>query len=123
MEQEVAVEDAVWVAVAVAAVEEDVVAEASDQSIPKTRIENNPYLEAASTRIQNHPGTKRRLNRHPQNQLRPEFARAGYHQKYYQWTKTRFVVAANLTTVAERRSLLGNPSTSAYSRLLFPLLL
>jgi hypothetical protein len=49
VEQEVAVEDAVWAvvaaAVAVVAVEEDVVAEASDQPTIKTRTKNNHCLE------------------------------------------------------------------------------
>jgi hypothetical protein len=54
VEQEVAVEDAVWavVAVVVAAVEEDVVAEASDQPTTKTRTKNNHCLEATETRTQ-----------------------------------------------------------------------
>jgi hypothetical protein len=104
----------------VAAVEEDVVAEASDQPTTKTRTKNNHCLEATETRIQNRPGTSRRPNRHPYHQLCPKFARAGYHQRPYQWTKTRFVVAADLATVAKRKVLSRNSSTSAYPRLLLP---
>jgi hypothetical protein len=56
VEQEVAVEDAAWavvaVAAAVAAVEEDVVAEASDQPTTKTRTKNNHCLGTTSTQIQ-----------------------------------------------------------------------
>lgn len=90
MEQEVAVEDAAWVvvAVAVAAVEEDVVAEASDQPTLKARTKNNHCLEAISTRIQICPGTSRRLNSHSHHQLCPEFAQAGYQQRLCQSTKT-----------------------------------
>jgi hypothetical protein len=106
--------------VVVAAVEEDVVAEASDQPATKTRTKNNHCLEATETRIQNRPGTSRRPNRHPYHQLCPKFARAGYHQRPYQWTKTRFVVAADLATVAKRKVLSRNSSTSAYPRLLLP---
>jgi hypothetical protein len=125
VEQEAAAEDAAWVVVAaaVAAVEEDVVAEASDQPTLKTRTENNHCLEATSNRIQTCPGTSRRLNSHSHHQLCPEVARAGYQQRLYQWTKTLFVVAANLATVAKRKILSRNRSTSAYPRLLLPLLL
>jgi hypothetical protein len=122
VEQEVVVEDAAWVVVAaaVAAVEEDAVAEASDQPTTKTRTKNNHCLGSTSTRIQNCPGTSRRPIRHPYHQLCPEFARAGYHQRPYQWIKTRFVVAADLAIVAKRKILPRNSSTSAYPRLLLP---
>jgi hypothetical protein len=62
-------------------VEEDVVAEASDQPTTKTRTKKNHCLEATSTRFRNCPGSHRRPNRHPYHQLCPEFARAGYHQR------------------------------------------
>jgi hypothetical protein len=85
VEQEVAVEDAAWAvvaaAVAVVAVEEDVVVEASDQPTIKTRTKNNHCLEATSTSFQNCPGTSRRPNRHPRHQLCPDFMRAGYPER------------------------------------------
>jgi hypothetical protein len=110
VEQEVAVEDAAWAVVVAAAVvavvEEDVVAEASDQPTIKTRTKNNHCLEATSTRIQNRPGSNGRPNRHPYHQLYPEFARAGYPQRPSIPTvkKTRFVVATDLANVAKGKS-------------------
>jgi hypothetical protein len=126
VEQEAAVEDAVWAvvaaAVAVVAVEEDVVAEASDQPTIKTRTKNNhclgrPRLESEIVLDQ----TEGQVAIHTINCIPNRASRISPKAAHINGQKTRFVVATDLANIARRKILsTRNSPTSAYPRLLLP---
>jgi hypothetical protein len=126
VEQEVVVEDVVWAVVAAAAVvavEEDVVAEASDRpntqrpGLRTTIVWKRPRLDPKFVLDQTEGQTAIHTINCVPNSREQDIIKG----RPYQRSKTRFVVAAKLATGAQRKILpTRNSSTSAYLRLLLP---